>query len=251
MCGLQELLDLQRETTQRRMFEQGKGNEMTYLEKAMEIEFEGEKVDKEMILDIYCPCSFNLEDDNGCKSTDRQKCAECWNREIPNTDKSILLSIGENYESSVVKKIKEQEEKMVKDIVSECLNNTKPQFSNPVIEKAYNTGLNDAWELARKLNDMKWEELEKIFVISDSFYEIIRTFTPQEALAKLKAYEETQIEVGDVVECNYHKIVITSVCGEEVAGIDDIGATFLIKMERCKKTGKHIDIQSILESIGE
>jgi hypothetical protein len=112
--------------------------------------------------------------------------------------------------------------------------------------------LNDAWELAKKIAHYTKEGLLDRFGTIEIMI-VFEEFTYKEALAKLKAYEEAQkkIEIGDVVECNYHKIVITSICGDEVWGIDNMGITFGTKMERCKKTGKHLELASILEQIGE
>ena len=128
-------------------------------------------------------------------------------------------------------------------------------------EEAYDKGLNDAWELVRKLYDMKCDELGKIFGIWDSFYEIIRNCTPQEALADLKAYEEAQkIEVGDVVERKSDKTKYLVVTEENDSSVFNFGVIDLQTMcvdritgsKKCyTKTGKHIDIQQLLDSIGE
>ncbi len=72
-------------------------------------------------------------------------------------------------------------------------------------EEAYNKGLNDAWELAQKLwlpvrhGGINVDIVTKIFECD--YFEIPKNFTPQEALAKIEAYEKEQaeIKVGDVV----------------------------------------------------
>lgn len=73
-------------------------------------------------------------------------------------------------------------------------------------DDAYNKGLNDAWELAKKIvinsddGGYTANELEEMFrtIFPD---EVFADFTPQEALAKVKAYEEerNEIKVGDVI----------------------------------------------------
>lgn len=173
-----------------------------------------------------CPSDFGLEEEGKCMND----CEKCWNREMPNTNKSVVLTAMENgWESEVAKKIKEQEE----DI--------------------YNKGLNDAWELARKIDIFDEEERTKIFGYLTSEY-IKEHYTVQEALAKLKAYEEAQIEVGDVVkfETGENGIVTYINCDGDLMGFSEDGRLFTeMPISCCKKTGKHIDIKSILEQIGE
>lgn len=120
-------------------------------------------------------------------------------------------------------------------------------------EEAYNKGLNDAWELARKLYDNKCDELGKIFGIWDSFYEIIRNCTPQEALAKLKSYEDSKIEVGDVVLIYGEEAVVTRVVDEHANILFGDGVTNNMPVKDLvgDKTGKHIEITSLLEQISE
>lgn len=74
------------------------------------------------------------------------------------------------------------------------------------VNESYNRGLNDAWELAKKIvinsddGGYTANELEEMFrtIFPD---EVFADFSPQEALAKVKAYEEerNEIKVGDVV----------------------------------------------------
>ena len=123
--------------------------------------------------------------------------------------------------------------------------------------EAYNKGLedgrNDAWELARKIFTTDCATLQKVFGYSDEG-QIIMTIEPQEALAKLEAYEK-KIEVGDVVRLkgSDKEYVVTTIdedrCSEIYCGVSKDGRWF----SQCnvEKTGKHIDIQSVLEQIGE
>lgn len=118
-------------------------------------------------------------------------------------------------------------------------------------DKSYNKGLEDAWELARKIFTTDCATLQKALGHSDEGY-IIMTFEPQEALAKLKAYEkENAIKVGDVVESiNTGRIgVITKVeeNGKYVIFAD--GTSGMFAHDDIRKTGKHIDITSVLEQL--
>lgn len=130
------------------------------------------------------------------------------------------------------------------------------------IEEAYNKGLNDAWELAKKLwlptsyGGKNSEEVMKIF--GCDYYAISKLFTPQEALTKLEAYEKEQeqkIAAGDIVttingECEY---LVTSVQLPNTLHTVNTRNGYLqtMKISSAKKTGKHIDIQPILEQIEE
>lgn len=131
-------------------------------------------------------------------------------------------------------------------------------------EESYNKGLYDAWGFANKVNNMTDNKLGEIYNIDsfDAWGEVFK-MPPQEALAKLKAYEEGQskIEVGDVfidtdigVHCVLSKIVEEGegrtyiVTYADGSGGSRSKKTFL---EDYKKTGKHIDITSILEQIRE
>lgn len=74
--------------------------------------------------------------------------------------------------------------------------------------KDYDKGLEDAWELAKKIcygmTHITFGELKEIFGLPNNIggnAEILCKLTPQEAFAKIKAYEEAKdgIKVGDVV----------------------------------------------------
>ena len=139
---------------------------------------------------------------------------------------------------------------------------TLAEHEEAIRKDGYNKGLNDGrnevWEFISKLYSMTTDVAYKIFGTS-CIEKMFIYLTPQEALAKLKAYEEAQkikVVVGDVVEITH--------CDEKFKGLvldilDEISFVLLTENgmvesyvdERVKKTGKHIDIQSILEQIGE
>lgn len=131
-------------------------------------------------------------------------------------------------------------------------------------QEQYNRGLQDAWELMRKITTCNYRkggldsnELLVIFGTANLFH-IIKNFTPQEALAKIEAYEkeQEQIKVGDVVEVMGNYCIITSIDKDDKeydvlwsSGVADsvpFDAPFSFK-----KTGKHLDIASILAEIGK
>lgn len=114
----------------------------------------------------------------------------------------------------------------------------------------YNKGLNDAWEFMKKWDSMNYETSNEMF--SSTTLRSILNRTPQEALAKLKAYEEqSKIEVGDILLIYGEEAVVTRVVDEHANILFGDGVTnnMPVKELAGDKTGKHIDIKSFLEQI--
>ena len=128
-------------------------------------------------------------------------------------------------------------------------------------DEAYQAGLNDAWEAAKKLfSSMADSDIEKAFPIewNNGGFKALMNLQPQEAIAKLKAYEHKdsdRIDVGDEVNWDGDCFIVTKIfqprnMKEQCDGIDDDGSAYHdILMEDLKKTGKHYDIASILEAM--
>jgi len=120
----------------------------------------------------------------------------------------------------------------------------------------YQRGLNDSWEAARKLfSSMADSDIEKVFPTewnNGGFHALIN-LQPQEVIAKLKAYEaDEDVKRGDIVR---HKIngltyivTLASDCGYVLLGNDGNFATSCIT-NTFEKTGKHFDIDKILEEM--
>lgn len=129
------------------------------------------------------------------------------------------------------------------------------EFSSLIIEeKTYEDGLNEAWEFVRKISNISYKELSNIFGVSmeNPWGELIDKNSASEAIAKLEAYEaEEQIKVGDVVMGNIFKGVVTGICNGRAFIMYDDGSSKEISLDKCQKTGKHIDISSILAEIGK
>ena len=196
---------------------------MTFLEKAKEIlKAEGKKIEDNDIMSGYCPCDFGLEDVECTKVG--SVCEKCWNREMPDTEPHDELK--ERLE--LIDELKQVE---------------------------YNKGLADGYNLVAKINDYTYEQLTDIFGMCSLRY-ILQSFTPQEAIAKLKEYEYSKIEVGDVVETivdNEKGIVVGTRYSNDKVDIWFAGYEVPQEMSKkhIKKTGKHIDIKAILGQIGE
>jgi len=122
----------------------------------------------------------------------------------------------------------------------------------------YQRGLNDAWEAARKI--VTWPD--RSLVNSDTFdldpgENIFTKYSASEAIAKLKAYEEKQndkFEFGDEI------IDLNGVKGCVVSKDNDGSSTMYALFDGCRvpqyvtqsnyrKTGKHYDIEKLLEGI--
>ena len=124
-------------------------------------------------------------------------------------------------------------------------------------DEAYQKGLEDAWGAARKI--VTWPD--RSLINSDTFdldhgENIFVKYSASEAIAKLKAFEDKhsdRIEVGDEVKWHSNVIVITRVYENGgfnwCDGISQDGKAFHVLAENVHKTGKHYDIQSILEAM--
>lgn len=136
----------------------------------------------------------------------------------------------------------------------------------------YERGLNDAWELAKKVDcypiDGGWgyDELHVIFD-SHNTSEIFKNHTYQEALAKVKAYEKNKEEeaakpkLGDVVEVIHRNRIgqETHVKGIYLQETDethnvvvDSGNVYIFEKESVvsiNKTGDFLDIPGTLRFI--
>lgn len=129
-------------------------------------------------------------------------------------------------------------------------------------DEAYQKGLKDAWEATKKIFGYEIDGAIPIADIGNVFgYEpckafctadILRDFTVQEAIAKLKAYEEKQkdsIEVGDEVKAAFGTAVVTYLEEDSVGYLYSTGTTGFDIPRNLIKTGKHYDIASILEAM--
>lgn len=120
------------------------------------------------------------------------------------------------------------------------------------MEKTYIDGLNDAWKLAKKIWNGKDSENETIF--GTKFVYEIYQLSPQEALAKMKAYEEAQkqVEIGDIVDwLGVKAVVLDKIDEERIYLFDENGCVEEVQIYNCEKLGKQLDIKGFIEQIGE
>ena len=122
----------------------------------------------------------------------------------------------------------------------------------------YQKGLEDAWEAAKKIvidTDHGGIAMGTLCEIFDtrSYSYIMRENTAQEAIDKIKAYEDKKdrIDVGDEVATETGKkyTVVSFGDGGNVCGFNMEGKWTGWNPKKVTKTGKHYDIQSILEAM--
>ena len=115
---------------------------------------------------IGCPANYGYEMHRKCKG---HSCNKCWNREMPDTESLT------------------EKEKAIEAMIDNTYNKG---FEDGVAK-----GLNDAWELAKKLHLDKCDyedalddnDIRKIFGTLDLAE--VMNLTPQEVIVKLKTYE--------------------------------------------------------------
>lgn len=137
-----------------------------------------------------------------------------------------------------------------------------------IAEKAYQKGLSDAWDAAKKIAlDKEDGGLDTVaycetFGYGKGFGAVLKTFTASEAIEKIRKYEqekEEQIRVGDEVipkETEYDTMIVTRLWKDDYDSdcIDAIGfdgriSSFLVS--RVSKTGKHYEIAEVLAKMKE
>lgn len=118
----------------------------------------------------------------------------------------------------------------------------------------YEKGLSDAWECMKKILYMTVSEQKEAFgVLEFSVDDILEKLSPQEAIDKLKEWEEKQeIKVGDVVVVypnNYKACVIAVADTGQLTVYDKQRNTFKVHKDNVRKTGKRIDLTDIFKEL--
>lgn len=163
------------------------------------------------------------------------------------------VGVTENGNAFVMNFYKDQLEELTADYINEHYGELQ--------DTAYQKGLNDAWEAARKIvcdEELDWNTLLHIFNRSN-FEGIFGDFSPSEAIDKLKSYKEKQkaddkIEVGDEVKHKSDRVawtaIVTRICCGTLTLMEHSGASAdNYPIEDFVKTGRHFDIAKILEAM--
>lgn len=123
------------------------------------------------------------------------------------------------------------------------------------VKEAYQKGLSDAWDAAKKIANMPYNEEEKAF--GSGGWAFIEKHTASEAIEKIRQHEqekkekEEQIQVGDEVEDGVANLIVLEINQDgTVSGFDDAGS--IIHATPRKKTGRHFpEIAEVLQKMRE
>ncbi len=127
------------------------------------------------------------------------------------------------------------------------------------LDDAYQKGLDDAWDAARKIvldEGLAQKELKDIFDCA-TIGPVLRAFTASEAIAKIKAHEagKDEIRVGDEVRriSDGVKYVVVDPKNEfgRVCGFSMNGIWYGECPNALRKTRRHFDVESILKEMSE
>lgn len=115
-------------------------------------------------------------------------------------------------------------------------------FLDDAKKEAYQKGLSDAWETARKIANIPYGEEEK--VIGSDGWTFIVNHTASEAIEKIRQYEqekEKEIQVGDEVIYDGHIcVVITPETTKRYGSLMDAeGRRHGFENKEVEKTGRH------------
>lgn len=125
--------------------------------------------------------------------------------------------------------------------------------------KTYEDGQNDAWELAGKLNELRSpDETAKLFKIFNvlRFSQIFETYSYQEAVAKIEAYEAANsLQRDDVVELPNKSLGVVTYADRQLdkyTVVDSWGrGTNGYSAKQLRKTGRTLNISHLLDKIKE
>jgi len=130
-------------------------------------------------------------------------------------------------------------------------------YDEEEVRKAYQKGLDDAWECAKKINCIPRDgglsgiELDDIFNM-DSNCIIMKEFSASEAMERIKDYKEKQngIRVGDEVKATLGNAIVTYVTEEVAEYIYWSGTYGGDYLENLERTGRHFgEIETLLEKM--
>lgn len=124
-----------------------------------------------------------------------------------------------------------------------------------IAEKAYQRGLNDAWDAARKIESLSAREFDKVFTGYDDCFKVFENYTPQEAIEKIGQYEQKQedFKVGDeVISDEDVKGVTVDMDDYLLQVLDENGVVQAWPREDVVKTGRHFpEIAEVIKTMQE
>lgn len=143
--------------------------------------------------------------------------------------------------------------------------NLKKYDEEGIKKEGYEKGLNEAWEIAKKISMMDYSESVKIFGSKFEGKQFWKHYSAAEAIQKIKEYEEKkkeeEVKVGDEIQSSEQteKAVVLSIGADGYWGCLQNNSFFTVNDKQkkyWKKTGKHYDevekiFQKLKESEGE
>lgn len=145
-----------------------------------------------------------------------------------------------------------------KEVHDKCMSEAEDlayKLYSPKIDEAYQRGLNDAWDVAKKISIMDSPTRDEIFglVITSN---IIDENSAPEAIEKIRKYEQEQdeIKVGNEVNGKGGRGIITKISddGDHFNVMWENGSTGYYMIEDFKKTGRHFpEIAEVLRKMQE
>lgn len=132
-----------------------------------------------------------------------------------------------------------------------------PNSIHSIQEKTYDDGvkdgMNQGWELARKINDLLESDLAEIFDGEENPYHILNDYAPIEANEKIKSWEEnTKIRVGDIAhfkDRNKDVFLVTQIDDGYCYLLFPDGVMGEAEIHDIVRTGHTIDINALLKQI--
>lgn len=116
------------------------------------------------------------------------------------------------------------------------------------VKKAYNNGLNDAWECVGKMERLLYSDVFSNVFGNTDFYTVVTKMSASEAMTKIKEYEE--IHVGDEIIFEDKKyIVVNKTKYEDSAVIVNDTNVLVTPIENVKKTGRKYHIAEMLDGL--
>lgn len=186
-------------------------------------------------------------------------------------NKGVKLAIGEinNHLSILENLVRKDIMEQVDEAYQKGLEEGKKAFDllDAKRDSEYQRGLNDAWDCAKRISIHPHNGGMTCTEISAAFGEASATnvfykCSAQQAIEKLKAYEEKQkaedkIVVGDEVAFHHDDgrpdtVVVVTYIGQDgfIDGMDGRGTQYAHKNPtKWTKTGRHFDIGKILEEM--
>ena len=157
-------------------------------------------------------------------------------------------------------------EQVRKEAYDKCMDEAEMsayKLYSPKIDEAYQRGLSDAWDAAKKIGSNSMCSLEEMgfdfgqCVFNDynpSWY-VVKNYSASECIEKIRQYEqekEGQIQVGDEVIIRDKTAVVTEITDRYVRIMYSDGSCYALFSKGIVKTGRHFpEIAEVLQKMKE